>query len=139
MQDPFGTVLSVLRADTPLTAVVPPDSISAVASDPPSVRLVSMPTNLRPFGPGSGHIGMQGWQALAQCYGPNDPTGPILARQVAGLVADALHGAGPVYGATAFLLRAWTPDISEVLRDPDHDWVYHEVRIEAYAASEAVT
>ena len=133
-KSPFGTVLVTIR-DDPAVAAIVGDKVSARREEPPSVRLRSMARTRLPFGPGSGRVGMQLWTAIAQCYGTLDEAGEILAEQLAGLVSDALHGKKII--GSAYIARAWTPEIGEILRDPDTDWPYHTVRIEAYAAAQA--
>lgn len=133
MKSPFGTILITIRDDAAVSAIVG-TKVSAVAEDPPSVRLRSGPRTRLPFGPGSGRIGMQLWTGIAQCYGTLGPTGEIQAEQLAGLVSDSLHGK-KIHGS-AYIARVWTPEIGEILRDPDTDWPYHTVRIEAYAAAQ---
>lgn len=134
MKSPYGTILVTIRDDAAVAAIVG-DKVSSVAEEPPSVRLLSGPRTRRPFGPGSGRVGMQLWFGLAQCYGTPDPAGAILAEQLAGLVSDALHGR-KIHGA-AYVARCWASEIGELLRDPKTDWPYHTVRIEAYAAAQA--
>ena len=141
MKDPFGTLLVAIRDDAAVAAIVGSGSaarVSADAEEPPSVRLAAGPTSRVPFGTGSGRVGMQGFTLLAFCYGPLGPTGPIVARQLAGAVSDVLHGLGPVHGST-YLARVWAPDIGDLLIDPDTKWPYHTVRAIAYAAAQAVT
>ena len=133
MKSPFGTILLTIR-DDPAVAAIVGAKVSSVAEEPPSVRLRSGPRTRLPFGPGSGRLGMQLWFGVAQCYGTPDPAGAILAEQLAGLVSDALHGK-KIHGS-AYIARCWTPEIGELLRDPDTDWPYHPVRIEAYAAAQ---
>lgn len=135
MKDPYGAVLVLLR-DDPAVAAIVGSKVSAVAEAPPSVRLRALATSLRPFGPNSGHLGLQLWAGAAQCYGDLSETGPILARSLAGAVVDALHGRRSIRGST-YLLDVWTPDIGEMLRDPVTDWPYHTVRIEVHAARDA--
>lgn len=137
MNDAFGTLLVLIRDDAAVAAIVA-GRVSAVAEAPPSVRLQAMPTTREPFGPGSGRLGLQLARFIAQCYGTNDPTGQILARQLAGAVSDAVHLRGPIAGS-AYVARAYAAEIGEALRDPDTLQPYHTVRIEAYAAAQAVT
>ena len=136
MRDPLGTVLVVIRDDATVASLVG-SKVSTVAEDPPAVRLRAMPRSLFPFGPGSGHLGMQLWRGIAQCYGPDTNQGEMLASQLAGAVADALNHQR--VNGTTFIWRTYVPEIGEVLRDPDSLWPYSTVRIEAYAATQAVT
>jgi hypothetical protein len=136
MKDPLGVILTTIRDDTAVAAIVG-QRVSTVAEEPPAVRLRAMPTSTAPFGPGSVRLGLQLWRAVAQCYGPDTATGEQTARQLAGAVVDALNGMR-IDGST-FIVRAYTPEVSEILRDPDSFWPYHQVRIEAYAATQAVT
>lgn len=139
MKDPFGTVLVLVRDDAAVSAIVG-SRVSNIAERPPSVRIDMGEATRVPF-PGSGSAGVQGVPFNLFCYGlPGDPTGPILARQLAGAVSDALHGRGPVYGTGGvYLHRVWAPTIGELLIDPDTKWPYHTVRAIAYAAAQAVT
>jgi len=138
VQDPFGLVLVTIRDDDVVAALVG-DRVSANAEQPPSVRLRAMPTSRYPFGPGSGHLGLQRVEYVAQCYAEPTPTGEMEARALAGAVSDAIHNRRDITNGTGFILKAYAPDISEILRDPDTRWVYHQVRIEAIAAAQAVT
>lgn len=139
--DPFGTALLAIRASADVVAIVgdADEKVTSQAKTPPFVRLRAGPVSLAPFGPGSASIGVQLWTGIAQCYGPDDETGEMLASRLARAVAASLHGLGQHRGTGGnFILRAWTPEISEILRDPDMKWPYHTVRIEAFAATQAV-
>lgn len=139
MKDPFGTVLVLVRDAAAVQAIVG-SKVSDVAESPPSVR-IDMGDTLRAVQPGSERAGMQQVPFNLFCYGlPNDPAGPILARQLAGVVSDTLHGLGPVRGTNdVFIHRIWAPAIGPLLVDPDTKWPYHTVRAIAYAAAQAVT
>jgi len=138
MNDPFGTILLAIRNDATVAGIVGDTSakVTSKAAQPPSVRLRNQGTSRTPFGPNSNRVGVHLFRAIAQCYGlEDDPNGELIASQLARAVADAIHGIGAVRGTgTNLILRAWTPDINEIVRDPDTDWPYHTVRIEAYAA-----
>jgi len=138
MNDPFGTVLLAIRDDATVAGIVGDTStkVTSKAASPPSVRLRSQGSSRTPFGTNSNRIGVMLWRGIAQCYGlEDDPSGELIASQLARAVSDSLHGLGARRGSgTNLIIRAWTPDIGELLRDPDTDWPYHTVRIEAYAA-----
>lgn len=118
-------------------AAIVGQKVSALAESPPSVQIVANASTRRPFGLGSGRLGMQLWTGFAKCYGPDDPTGAILCMQLAGVVADAVDGRGGYRGST-FLVRTYAPDIESITRDPDVHWPYATVRLEIYAARQAV-
>lgn len=139
MEDPFGAVLVAIRDDPGVAALVS-DRVSANVEEPPAIRLqAGAPTSLAPFGPSSNNVGVQRWIGLAKCYAPNNPSGPQTARAIAGAVVDALHGLHARRHGSGLLIRVWTPQVGEIQRDPDTEWPYHVVRIEAYAAAQAVT
>jgi hypothetical protein len=137
MVDPFGAVLTLIRSDTAVAAIASTRVRNAVKDGdlPPLVVLVDNATSRRPFGPGSGRIGMQLWVGFARCYGPDTDTGAITARQLAGAVSDALHGLRPTTVGSRYIARAYSPDIDGMDRDPETHWPYYTVRIEAYAAA----
>jgi hypothetical protein len=153
MKDAYGAVLTLIRGISAVTALVPVERIGSVVPPDgtdglalPFVRLVDMPASRRPFGPGSGRLGMQLWRGIAQCYGPTrssvtgDPiaTGPITARQVAGAVSDGLHNRGPVSVGSTYLARVYAPEVSGQLSDPHTGWPFYTVRLEAYAGDQPV-
>lgn len=139
MNDPFGTVLLAIRADDIVASIVGDTSLKVTsrAAQPPSVRLRNQGTSLTPFGTNSNTVGVQLATYIAQCYGlDDDPNGEMVASQLARAVSDVMHGLGARRGSGSnLIIRSWTPDISEVLRDPDTDWPYHTVRIEAFAST----
>lgn len=139
MDDPLGTLIDMLRADTGVRAIVGADKISALSRTPPAIRIRDMGSSARPFGRGSGRLGVQLALYALQCYGPSKgvdgqpvDTGPITARQLAGAVVAALDHRGPYAGST-YVLRAYAPEIGPALVDPDERWPYHTVRVELYA------
>lgn len=136
MKDPFGSTLTMIRDDAAVAAIVG-QKVSGEAEAPPSVQLIGNARTRRPFGAGSGRLGLQLWTGFAKCFGTDDPTGAILAGQLAGAVSDAVDGHGPYAGST-YIMRAYAPDIDEIQRDPDTHWPYATVRLEIYAAREAV-
>jgi hypothetical protein len=136
VKDPYGTVLVLIRDDPAVTAIVG-QKVSGSAEAPPSVQLIDNASTRRPFGVGSSGLGLQYWQGFARCYGPDNDTGAITARQLAGAVSDALH-LHPAYRGSTFILRTYAPDIDGLSRDPDTHWPYYEVRLEVYAAAQAV-
>lgn len=139
MIDPFGLVLSLIRGDSGVQAIASTRVSSEAPTTLPAVQLVDLATSRRPFGPTSGNLGLQAWTGVAKCYGADNPTGAITARQLAGAVSDALHGRGVSKDATnRMLLRAYAPDIDGMDRDPDTRWPFYSVRVEAYLAAEAV-
>lgn len=130
-------MLGVIR-DDPAVAAIAGTRVSAVAEAPPSVKLIDTAATRRPFGPGSGRIGMQLVLMVARCYGPDSPTGAITARQLAGTVSDALDGKGAQRSGTRYVARANAPEIDGMSRDPETKWPYYDVRLEIYAAAQAV-
>jgi len=144
MKDPMGTLVDILRSDPALTAIVAVDHIGTRQTPPPAVRIRDIGMSTRPFGRGSGRLGLVLGLYAIQCYGPavdamGKPidTGPITARQIAGAVVDRLDLLGPHAGSSYFL-RVHTPEIGPALVDPDTRWPYHTVRAEVYAAAEAI-
>lgn len=149
MKDAFGAVLTYMRQGPDVIAIAPAARIGSVAPADGEraafVRLVDMPTSRRPFGPGSGRMGMHLWRGIAQCYGPTRSvtgeaiaTGAITARQLAGAVSDWLHNRGPVTVGTTYLARLYAAEISGLLADPDTGWPYYTVRLEVYAGDQPV-
>lgn len=136
IKDPFGAILILIR-DDPTVAGIVSGKVSDLVEDPPSVFIEDIDDSLTPFGTDSGRIGVQFWNGIARCYGTDDETGAILARQLAGAVAGVIHNHGPIrVGATqVYRMKA---DIAGRFRDPDTHWPYYDVRIEAYAATQAV-
>ena len=137
MEDAKGALITLLRSSTAVTAIVA-GRVGAYDAAPPSVRIRAMPASRRPFGPGSGRLGMQLFRAVAQCYGDDSPTGQVLARQLAGVVSDFLHNRGPATVGSTFIARMYASEISEALRDPDSKRPCHTVRVELYAADQPV-
>ena len=143
MKDVYGAVVTLLRADTAIATIVGDvnTKIGARITGPPAVKLIQNVTTLRPFGALSGWLGLQRAIYFARCFGvvtDADPTGSILATQLAGAVVDALHNKTPRTVGTAFLCRAYAPDIAGVERDPDKLWPYNDVRVEIIAGAQAV-
>jgi hypothetical protein len=138
MIDPFGALVTLLRADATVASIVSNKVRGEASGDPPMVVIVEGGTTRRPFGPGSGRIGMQLVTYLLRCYGPDSPTGAITARMLAGAVSDVLHGLPPTKVGTKYLARAYAPEISGAERDPVTRWPYHVVTVDLYAAAEAV-
>lgn len=153
MKDGFGAILTLIRGIGPVAMLVEVDRIgSTVPADPDGLRkafiqLRDMPASRRPFGPGSGRLGVHLWRGIAQCYGPTrssvtgDPiaTGPITARQVAGALSDGLHNRGPITVDSTFVSRVYAPEISEQQTDPHTGWPFYTVRLEAYIADTPVS
>jgi hypothetical protein len=137
VKDPYGTVLVLLRDSSAVSAIVGSGSAAKVsnrAEAPPSVQIIDQVTTRRPTGLGSGSLGLQLWQAIARCFGPDAVGGDVTARQLAGAVSDELHGRKAVRGST-FLVRAYAPEIDGIFRDPDTKWPYYDVRLEIYAGT----
>jgi len=137
MRDPFGAVLTLIR-DDPAVAAIVAGRVSSHVEGPPSVQLIDNATSRRPFGAGSGRMGMQSWTGFARCWGPDSPTGAILSRQLAGAVSDALHNHRPTTVGTTYIARAYAPEIDGTSRDPDTKWPYADVRLEVHAGADAV-
>lgn len=140
MAGPFGTILIAIRDDTAVGALTggPGNAgrVSANPRTPPSIRLRQMPTSPNPFGT---QVGVMRWRAVAQCYGrPNNENGPEESWNIAAAVVAALNGKmiPAVPGSRPLVIRVFTPEIGEMLLDPDTKAPYHPVRIEAYAASQ---
>lgn len=132
MTTAYGAVVSILQADSAVAAVagsrIGPNTVSL-----PCVQLIDNAETRRPYGPGSGSVGMTYWTGFARCYAPDTPAGKAQARALAGAVSNALHGIKQVVG-TCYIARAWASDIEGALRDPDKKWPYYDVRIELHAA-----
>lgn len=139
MIDPFGLVLGLIR-DDPTVAGIAGDRVSSRQGlEPPSIRLTDLVTTRRPFGPGSGRLGMLGWTGAAICYGPDAVTGDVTAYQLAAAVSDALHNHRPHTDASGRLTFAvYASDIDGVDRDPDTDWPMYTVPLYGIFAAEAV-
>jgi hypothetical protein len=143
VKDVYGALVTLLKADTAIAAIVGDvnTKIGARITGPPAVKVIHNATTFRPFGAGSGWLRMQRAIYFARCFGvvtDADPTGSILAYQLAGAVVDALHNKVPRTVGTAFLCRAYAPDISGVEKDPDKLWPYNDVRVEIIADQQAV-
>lgn len=135
MIDPFGAVVTLLKADTAVTALVSTRVSSEIATPLPCVQIIDNAAARRPFGPGSGRMGMQFWQGIARCWAADSPTGAIAARQLAGAVSDALHNHRPTTVGTRYIARAYAPDIDGITRDPETRRPFYDVRLEVYAAA----
>lgn len=135
----MGALITLLRADSAVAAIAGTKVRGEVlaGTEPPMVVVTDDGATRRPFGPGSGRLGMQLVTYLLRCYGPDSPTGAITARQLAGAVSDVLHGLPPTTVGTKYLAAGYAPDISGLLRDPDTRWPYHVVTVDIYAATEA--
>jgi hypothetical protein len=146
--DPFGPILRILRADAATLAIVGTDDTRISGNLPkqfPCVQLIDSATTRRPFGVGSAGLGLQLWTGYARCYGAKDTprasaqsgSNVALARQLAGAASDALHQRNGQSGS-AFIVRAYAPDIEGVQFDPDLRIPFYDVRIEAYLGASAV-
>jgi hypothetical protein len=133
VDDPFGMVVSLLRASTPVTAIVS-TRVSSEVMGMPCVQVIDQVSTTRPFGPGSGRMGMQLWMGVARCWAEKTPTGAIQARQLAGAVADTLHNLRPTTLGDRYIAKAYTPDIDGINYDPDSHRPFYDVRIEAHAS-----
>ena len=137
MIDPFGLILATIRADSGVGAIASARVSSEAPSTLPAVWVKDTVTTRRPFG--NADLGLQAWTGVAECYGADNPTGAITARQLAGAVSDALHGKRGLRDSNdRFVFRAYAPEIDGMERDPDTRWPFYTVRIEAYLAAEAV-
>lgn len=137
MIDPFGLILATIRGDSGVQAVASTRVSSEAPTTLPAVWLKDGPTTRRPFG--LADLGLQGWSGFAECYGADDPTGAITARQLAGAVSDALHGRRGIRDSSnRFIFRAYAPEIDAMERDPDTRWPFYTVRLEAYLGAEAI-
>jgi len=136
--DPFGVILAILRAD-PAVAAIAGTKVGAEAATPPCVVLVDLASSRRPFGPGSGRLGMQLWIGVARCYGGDDPAGAIAARSLAGAVSDALHGHSSYAGTGGrWMARSYASEIAGMERDPDTHWPHYDVSVEGYLTANAI-
>ena len=144
MIDPFGVILARLRADTAVLAIVGSAAkVSSEFTSAPCVVLTDLASTRRPFGPGSGRLGMLGWTGVAKCYGSDTPTGAIQARQLGGEVSDALHDLGRYDGTSGRVVaRTYAPEVAGLLREPPPPAGTHlpryDVSITAYVIAEAV-
>ena len=136
VQDPFGAVLTIIKADPAVAAITTRVSSEVQAS--PCVQLIVLTETRRPFGPGSGRMRMNLLMGVARCWADDSPTGAITARQLAGAVSDSLHNHRPTTVGTRYIARAYAPDIEGVTRDPDTRRPFADVSLEVYAAAEAV-
>lgn len=138
MKDPIGSVLVLIR-DDPAVAAIVGTKVSTIidAGGPPFVQIIDNSATRRPFGSGSGRLGLQLALMFARCYGADTPAGGRQAKQLAGAVSDALHLRGSYLGST-FLLRSYAADIDGINRDPETKWPFYDVRLEVYAAAQAV-
>jgi hypothetical protein len=133
LTDPFGAVVTLLRADTAVAAIVS-TRVSSEVGTLPCVQIIDSATTRRPFGPGSASLGLQLWSGFARCYAADTPTGAVTARQLAAAVSDALHGIKARVGSR-YIARAWAPDIDGMERDPELRYPFYDVRLELYAAA----
>jgi hypothetical protein len=139
MVDPFGVILAILRADSGVQAIAGTRVSSEVSDTLPCVVLTDLTASRRPFGPGTGRLGMQWWVGVAKCYGADSPTGAIAARNLAGAVSDALHNHGPYSGsASRWMARSYAPEMDGMNRDPDTRWPEYDVAIDGYFAAGVV-
>lgn len=140
MVDPLGALITYLRADTAIAAIAGSRVRGEVlAGDaPPLVVVEENAATRRPFGPGSGRIGMQLSTVVCRCYGADSPTGAIQARQLAGAVSDALHDARPGVISGKYLVITYAVDIGGADRDELTRWPFRPVIAEVYAAVDAV-
>lgn len=138
MKDPYGTVVSLLRDSATVSAIVGSGENAKVSNraegPPPCVQIVDSVSTRRPTGIGSGGLGLQLWQGIARCFGPDQVGGDVTASSLARAVSDELHGRHAVRGTT-FLVRAYAPEIDGVFRDPVTNWPHYDVRLEIYAES----
>lgn len=141
MVDPLGAVITYLRADAGVAAIVSSRVRHEVlgGESPPLVVVEENSASRRPFGPGSGRIGMQLSTIVCRCYGADSPTGAIQARQLAGAVSDALHGTRPGVISGKYLVITYAVDIGGPDRDTLTRWPFRPVVAEVYAAAEAVS
>lgn len=137
VEDVMGALVILLRTTDAIHELVS-NRISAIVEAPPSIQLQVQGATRYPFGRGSDRIRTQRQYAIAKCYGTTDPTGVILARQIAGRVSARLHNYGPATVGSTYIRRIYAPDISEALVDPGTRRPYHTVRIEILASDQAV-
>ena len=131
MIDPYGVVLAALRADSAVAAIAG-TRIGAEVGTLPCVVLVDL---------ASTRIGRWGqyWTGVARCYAEDTPTGAITARQLAGAVSDALDDHDAYRGTSLrMMLKAWSPTIDGLDRDPDTRWPLYTVTINGYFAAQTV-
>ncbi len=133
-------VLAILKADTAILAIVAAANVSSEFTSTPCIVLTDLTSSGRPFGPGSGRMGLQRWFGNAKCYAGETPTGAITARQLAGAVVDALDLIRARYGTSdRFIAQMQAPELDGMVRDPDLRYPTYDVPIQAVAAKEAVT
>lgn len=137
MIDPTGAVITFLRANAGVTGIAGVKVRGEVLAgeEPPLVVVEENAVSRRPFGPGSGRLGMQLSTVLIRCYGGDSPTGAIQARQLAGAVSDCLHGARPGVVNGKQLLLTYAVDIGGPDRDPLTRWPFRPVVADIYAAA----
>lgn len=136
--DPMGSVITELRANSALTALVgtrirggeaaPGDAMGA-GSYQAFVVLVGAPApDMR--------VPISRTILTARCYGSTHQN----AGAVWGALVAAMHGVGPRLKSSGFgIYRSWLLDSADQLRDPDTDQPYVEGSIQLIATAQAVT
>ena len=137
MDDVFGTVLTIIKNDTAVAAIVS-TRVSSEVQAVPCVQLIDNAASRYPFGPGSGRMRYQHWQGVARCWSADTPTGAIQARQLAGAVSDAIHNMRPVTTGGKHIRVGYTPEVDGLERDPITHRPFYDVVINVKAATNAV-
>lgn len=137
MRDPFGAVVTLLRADAAIAAIAG-TRVSSEVQATPCIQVIDNSSTVRPYGPGSGRVNLQLWRGIARCWSADSPSGAIQARQLAGAVIDAMHNLPPVKVGTTYIGRAYAPEMDGITRDPDTRRPFYDVLLEVYAGAQAV-
>jgi hypothetical protein len=136
--DPTGVLMDMVAGDAVVAGIVSDRVRGEIKGAPPMVHVFQNAATMRPFGAGSGRIGMQLATYILRCYGADSNVGAIQARQLAGAVVDVLDYHRATTIGTKFIARVYAPDMGGLERDPVTKWPYFDVRADVYAAKEAV-
>jgi hypothetical protein len=141
VKDPFGQVLTELRADPGIQAIAA-QRVGARVQALPCVVMEDISATVQPGGRGNARLGDQEVVYAFRCYGGDEASGDggrVAARNLAGAVVDFLHERGPrIDGQNRLIHRSWVESMSGVLEDPDERWPYCVVTVSVLAAAQAV-
>lgn len=152
VKDPTGTLIVEMRADAAVIAAMA--AMAGGDSDtsritgsrdqkaPPVVIVERMPSNLSPFGPGSGRLGVRGVPYAIKCVAARGKRGDIEATILADVVANFLHLRGPrtreVAGGKVGIFISRVGVVTQVIADPITGDPYVVVNASLEAAAHAV-
>ena len=118
--EPIGPLVTELRSASAVTALVA-SRIWGQEKRDISPCVVVRQLDYRPA-ISAPRSGVRDLQVALMCYGTKDPTGDILALQVAGAVGEWIDQRGPRRSATGVAFyRSSEQTTGPVLRDPDTD------------------